>query len=125
MERLWNLNHVNVGASAVVGSYALTITGTSGALIRTAVVTLNVTPVVIRTAYGGYLGGQYNPLFGLADPTVGRPTNETTDFYDHTLRPVGEPHLPSLSATVTVICRLAISCAIDLVNPIRPALEAA
>ncbi|MBI3407326.1 MAG: DUF1501 domain-containing protein [Planctomycetes bacterium] len=52
--------------------------------------------------YGGYLGGQYNPLFALADPTVGRPTNATTDFYDHTLRPMGEPHLPSMEAAVTL-----------------------
>ena len=51
--------------------------------------------------YGGYLGSQYNPLFSLCNPTFGREVSDR-DFYDPTLRPMGEPTLPSLEASVTL-----------------------
>jgi hypothetical protein len=52
--------------------------------------------------YGGYLGGQYNPLFSMCDPQFSRQIDGNRDFYDHTLRPMGEPRLPSLTAALTV-----------------------
>jgi uncharacterized protein (DUF1501 family) len=52
--------------------------------------------------YGGYLGSQYNPLFSQCDPTFSRPVNADRDSYDPTLRPMGEPQLPSLEASVTL-----------------------
>ena len=51
--------------------------------------------------YGGYLGSQYNPLFSTCDPTFTR-TVDARDFYDPTLRPMGDPVLPSLEASVTL-----------------------
>src|SRR5262245_5408623 len=52
--------------------------------------------------YGGYLGSQYNPLFSTCDPTFDRVVNADRDFYDPTLRPIGDPVLPSLEASVTL-----------------------
>ena len=51
--------------------------------------------------YGGYLGSQYNPLFSTCDPTFTRNVGPS-DFYDPTLRPMGDPVLPSLESTVTL-----------------------
>jgi hypothetical protein len=73
--------------------------------------------------YGGLLGGQYNPLFALADPTVGRPTTNT-DFYSHTLRPMGEPQLPSLEAAVTVDALDRRRRLLDQVNQAAARLDA-
>lgn len=52
--------------------------------------------------YGGYLGSQYNPLFSTCDPVFGRNVDPARDFYDPTLRPIGDPVLPSLEASVTL-----------------------
>jgi hypothetical protein len=52
--------------------------------------------------YGGYLGSQYNPLFSTCDPTFARNVDPARDFYDPTLRPMGDPVLPSLEASVTL-----------------------
>ena len=42
--------------------------------------------------YGGYLGSRYNPLFAACEPQYRRPVSgENSDFYDHTLTPMGEP----------------------------------
>jgi hypothetical protein len=51
--------------------------------------------------YGGYLGNRYNPLFCQCNPTFAREVSDR-DFYDPTLRPMGEPTLPALEATVTL-----------------------
>jgi hypothetical protein len=51
--------------------------------------------------YGGYLGSQYNPLFSQCDPKFDRTVSDR-DSYDPTLRPMGDPQLPSLEATVTL-----------------------
>ena len=51
--------------------------------------------------YGGYLGSRYNPLFSQCNPTFGREVSDR-DFYDPTLRPMGEPTLPSLEASATL-----------------------
>ncbi len=51
--------------------------------------------------YGGYLGSQYNPLFSQCNPTFDREVG-AADFYNPTLRPMGDPTLPSLEATVTL-----------------------
>jgi len=49
--------------------------------------------------YGGYLGGQYSPLFSTCEPRYTRPpANE----YDASVTPMGDPELPSLAASVTV-----------------------
>jgi hypothetical protein len=52
--------------------------------------------------YGGYLGSQYNPLFSLCNPTFNRDNVGDRDFYDPTLRHVGDPTLPSLESSVTL-----------------------
>lgn len=52
--------------------------------------------------YGGYLGSRFNPLFSTCDPTFDRTVDASRDFYDPTLRPMGDPVLPSLDATVTL-----------------------
>jgi hypothetical protein len=49
--------------------------------------------------YGGYLGGQYNPLFSTCEPSFSRQPNGE---YDPSVTPIGDPELPSLAATVTV-----------------------
>ncbi len=51
--------------------------------------------------YGGYLGSQYNPLFSQCNPSFGREVNPG-DFYNPALRPMGEPTLPSLEASMTL-----------------------
>jgi Protein of unknown function (DUF1501) len=51
--------------------------------------------------YGGYLGSRYNPLFSQCNPTFGRAVSDA-DFYNPTLRPMGDPTLPSLEASVTL-----------------------
>jgi len=51
--------------------------------------------------YGGYLGNRYNPLFSQCNPTFGREVSDR-DFYDPTLRPMGDPTLPSLEASITL-----------------------
>ena len=52
--------------------------------------------------YGGYLGSQYDPLFSQCEPRFARPVDPARDFYDPTLRPMGEPRLPSLETGVTL-----------------------
>jgi hypothetical protein len=52
--------------------------------------------------YGGYLGSRYNPLFSQCDPKFNRDNVSDRDFYDPTLRPMGDPTLPSLEASVTL-----------------------
>lgn len=52
--------------------------------------------------YGGYLGSQYNPLFGQCDPKFSRPLNGDRDTYEPFLRNTGDPILPSLEGTITV-----------------------
>jgi hypothetical protein len=48
--------------------------------------------------YGGYLGGQFNPLFSTCRPEFGREIDATRDFYDPSYAPIGDPELPSLGA---------------------------
>lgn len=52
--------------------------------------------------YGGYLGSQYNPLFSLCDPTFNKPVDSSRDFYDPSIRPMGDPMLPSLESAITL-----------------------
>ncbi len=52
--------------------------------------------------YGGYLGSQYNPLFSQCNPTFNREVDAARDFYNPTLRPIGDPVLPSLEASITL-----------------------
>ena len=52
--------------------------------------------------YGGYLGSRYNPLFSTCDPTFDRTVDLSRDFYDPTLRPMGDPVLPSLEASISL-----------------------
>jgi hypothetical protein len=53
--------------------------------------------------YGGYLGGQYNPLFSSIDPTWNRPPGEgMKDFYNPKVVAFGDPQLPSLSSEMTL-----------------------
>jgi hypothetical protein len=51
--------------------------------------------------YGGYLGSRYNPLFSQCNPSFGREVGDG-DFYNPTIRPMGDPMLPSLEASVTL-----------------------
>ena len=53
--------------------------------------------------YGGYLGSRYNPLFSQCDPAFTRPVSDA-DFYDPTLRPIGDPTLPSLECLGDARC---------------------
>lgn len=53
--------------------------------------------------YGGYLGPKFDPLMSTCTPKWSRKvTGSTTDFYDHTLIPMGEPELPKLDGGVTL-----------------------
>ena len=52
--------------------------------------------------YGGYLGSRFNPLFSQCDPTFARQVDGARDFYDPTLRPMGDPTLPSLEASISL-----------------------
>jgi len=52
--------------------------------------------------YGGYLGSQYDPMFSTCDPKFAREVNPDRDFYDHTLRPMGDPMLPKLTGDMTI-----------------------
>jgi hypothetical protein len=52
--------------------------------------------------YGGYLGSRYNPLFSTCEPTFDRTVDLSRDFYDPTLRPMGDPVLPSLEASISL-----------------------
>lgn len=52
--------------------------------------------------YGGYLGSQYNPLFSQCNPTFDREVDSARDFYNPTIRPMGDPVLPSLEASITL-----------------------
>ena len=52
--------------------------------------------------YGGYLGGQYNPLFSTCNPEFSRPIDAMRDFYDPSYQPIGDPQLPSLGADFAV-----------------------
>lgn len=51
--------------------------------------------------YGGYLGSRYNPLFSQCNPSFGREVGDG-DAYNPTIRPMGDPMLPSLEASVTL-----------------------
>lgn len=52
--------------------------------------------------YGGYLGRQFDPFFTTCEPTWPRPVNgSTTDFYDHTIFPMGDPILPTIDSALT------------------------
>lgn len=52
--------------------------------------------------YGGYLGSQYDPMFSTCDPKFTREVDGTRDFYDPTLRPMGDPQLPKLTGDLTI-----------------------
>ena len=52
--------------------------------------------------YGGYLGGGFDPMFSTCDPKWSKPNIGDKDFYDHTLVPMGEPQLPSVSGDLTL-----------------------
>ncbi len=52
--------------------------------------------------YGGYLGSRYDPMFSVCDPKFGKEVDGTRDFYDPTLRPIGDPQLPKLSGDITM-----------------------
>lgn len=52
--------------------------------------------------YGGYLGSQYDPMFSTCDPKWAKEVEGTRDFYDHTLRPMGDPQLPKLTGDITL-----------------------
>jgi hypothetical protein len=45
--------------------------------------------------YGGYLGGQFDPLFGQCDPKFDREFDQNKEFYNP-IAPHGAPSLPSL-----------------------------
>jgi len=45
--------------------------------------------------YGGYLGRQYDPLFGVCDPKFDREFDQTKEFYNP-IAPLGAPRLPSI-----------------------------
>jgi hypothetical protein len=53
--------------------------------------------------YGGYLGRQYDPLFGVCNPRFDREFDQTKEFYNP-IAPYGAPGLPSLdeAAGVTI-----------------------
>lgn len=52
--------------------------------------------------YGGYLGGQFNPLFSSCEVRLPRAYDENKDFYDQTLVPMGDPGLPALPREITL-----------------------
>lgn len=51
--------------------------------------------------YGGYLGSRFNPLFSQCNPTFDRAVSDA-DAYNPTLRPLGDPTLPSLESSITL-----------------------
>lgn len=51
--------------------------------------------------YGGYLGSQYNPLFSQCNPSFAREVGANDD-YNPSLRPMGDPTLPSLESSLTL-----------------------
>jgi hypothetical protein len=73
--------------------------------------------------YGGYLGSRYNPLFSQCDPTFTRAVSER-DAYDPTLRPMGDPRLPSLQAAVTLDALDRRRTLLDQINEQAATLEA-
>lgn len=52
--------------------------------------------------YGGYLGSQYDPLFSTCAPTWTKPVDTDRDAYDPTLRPMGDPRLPTLAPELSL-----------------------
>jgi hypothetical protein len=52
--------------------------------------------------YGGYLGSQFDPMFSTCEPKWHKEVEGTRDFYDHTLRPIGNPQLPRLTGDLTL-----------------------
>jgi hypothetical protein len=52
--------------------------------------------------YGGYLGGQYDPVFAVCAEHTGDAIVDDKNFYNHKIVPRGEPRLPPLPVNVTV-----------------------
>jgi hypothetical protein len=52
--------------------------------------------------YGGYLGSAYDPLFATCDPKFSGTLDANRDTYNPDFVPMGEPHLPELSAGLTL-----------------------
>jgi hypothetical protein len=73
--------------------------------------------------YGGYLGSRYNPLFSQCDPSFPREVSDR-DAYDPTLRPIGDPRLPSLQASVTLDALDRRRTLLDQVNEQAAAFDA-
>lgn len=73
--------------------------------------------------YGGYLGSRFNPLFSQCNPTFASPVGDA-DFYNPTLRPMGDPTLPSLEASVTLDALDRRRTLLDQVNQQAARLDA-
>ena len=56
--------------------------------------------------YGGYLGRQYDPLFGVCDPKFDREFDQNKEFYNP-IAPLGAPRLPSIDDVPGVTRRAA------------------
>jgi hypothetical protein len=52
--------------------------------------------------YGGYLGSQYDPFCSACNPKFAGTLDESRDFYNHTVVPMGDPHLPALGPELTL-----------------------
>jgi hypothetical protein len=52
--------------------------------------------------YGGYLGSAYDPVFATCDPKFHGKLDNSADFYNANLVPMGDPRLPDLSQGMTI-----------------------
>jgi hypothetical protein len=52
--------------------------------------------------YGGYLGAAYDPVFATCDPKFYGKLDNSADFYNADLTPMGDPRLPDLSRGMTL-----------------------
>jgi hypothetical protein len=52
--------------------------------------------------YGGYLGSTYDPVFSSCDPKFHGKLDNSADFYNADLTPMGDPRLPDLSQGMTI-----------------------
>ena len=52
--------------------------------------------------YGGYLGGQFDPMFSTCEPDWGKKIDTEGDAYNHKLVPMGDPQLPKMPTDITL-----------------------